>query len=86
MTTTKPERDLEEALVSKLKDLKYEYRPDIRDRATLERNFREKFEGLNRVQRQQRVFKTVKEHLDAGTLHALAMKTMTPAEWAEKGI
>jgi type I restriction enzyme R subunit len=49
MTTTKPERDLEEALVSKLKDLKYEYRPDIRDRATLERNFREKFETLNRV-------------------------------------
>lgn len=49
MTMTKPERDLEEALVSKLKDLKYEYRPDIRDRATLDRNFREKFEILNRV-------------------------------------
>ena len=49
MTTTKPERDLEDALVSKLRDLKYEYRPDIRDRATLERNFREKFESLNRV-------------------------------------
>jgi type I restriction enzyme R subunit len=49
MTTITPERDLEEALVSKLKDLKYEYRPDIRDRATLERNFREKFETLNRV-------------------------------------
>ncbi|KKB76807.1 DEAD/DEAH box helicase [Devosia limi DSM 17137] len=49
MITTKPERDLEDALVSKLKDLKYEYRPDIRDRATLEKNFREKFESLNRV-------------------------------------
>jgi type I restriction enzyme, R subunit len=49
MTTTKTERDLEEALVSKLKNLKYEYRPDIRDRATLERNFREKFESLNKV-------------------------------------
>ena len=49
MATITPERDLEEALVSKLKDLKYEYRPDIRDRATLERNFREKFESLNRV-------------------------------------
>lgn len=36
-------------MVSKLKDLKYEYRPDIRDRATLERNFRTKFESLNRV-------------------------------------
>lgn len=49
MTATKAERDLEESLVSKLKDLKYEYRPDIRDRATLERNFRAKFESLNRV-------------------------------------
>ena len=49
MATITPERDLEEALVSKLTDLKYEYRPDIRDRATLERNFREKFEALNRV-------------------------------------
>jgi type I restriction enzyme R subunit len=49
MAIITPERDLEEALVSKLKDLKYEYRPDIRDRAALERNFREKFEALNRV-------------------------------------
>jgi type I restriction enzyme, R subunit len=43
------ERQLEEALVTKLRDLKYEYRPDIRDRAMLEQNFREKFESLNRV-------------------------------------
>ena len=44
-----PERQLEEQLVAKLVDLKYEHRPDIRDRATLEKNFREKFEALNRV-------------------------------------
>lgn len=44
-----PERQLEEALVTKLRDLKYEYRPSIRDRASLEANFREKFEVLNRV-------------------------------------
>ena len=43
------ERQLEEALVTKLRDLKYEYRPEIRDRVTLEQNFREKFEALNRV-------------------------------------
>ena len=43
------ERQLEEVLVAKLQDLKYEYRPDIRDRATLEKNFRQKFEALNRV-------------------------------------
>ena len=49
MAMTTLERDLEESLVAKLRDLKYEYRRDIRDRATLEANFREKFEALNRV-------------------------------------
>ena len=49
MVTAAAERDLEEALIEKLRDLKYEYRPDIRDRATLEANFRDKFEALNRV-------------------------------------
>ena len=49
MSMTTPERALEESLVTKLRDLKYEYRPDIRDRATLVANFREKFETLNRV-------------------------------------
>jgi len=43
------ERDIEDGLISKLRDLKYVYREDIRDRATLELNFREKFEALNRV-------------------------------------
>ena len=49
MAMTIPERDLEKSLVTKLRDLKYEYRDDIRDRATLEANFRKKFEILNRV-------------------------------------
>lgn len=43
------ERSIEEALVAKLQDLKYRYRPEIRDRASLEANFRKKFETLNRV-------------------------------------
>ncbi|MEN0654077.1 MULTISPECIES: type I restriction endonuclease subunit R [Hyphobacterium] len=49
MTTSTLERELEQSLVTKLRELKYEYRPDIRDRASLEQNFREKFETLNRV-------------------------------------
>ena len=49
MAMITPERDLEESLVAKLRDLKYEYRTDICDRSTLEVNFREKFEALNRV-------------------------------------
>ena len=47
MTT---ENQTEQSLIEKLKDLKYSYRPDIRDRDALEKNFREKFEALNRVQ------------------------------------
>jgi len=43
------EQDIETEFIQKLVDLKYTYRPDIRDRAALERNFREKFEALNRV-------------------------------------
>lgn len=46
---TSPERTVEEELLAKLRDLKYEYRADIRDRAALEKNFREKFQALNHV-------------------------------------
>ena len=49
MVMITPERQIEETLVTRLRDLKYEHRPDIRDRAALEANFREKFEALNRV-------------------------------------
>jgi type I restriction enzyme R subunit len=41
------EAGIEDAFIGKLRDLKYTVRPDIRDRATLEQNFREKFEALN---------------------------------------
>jgi len=40
---------LEQQFIGQLEDLKYAYRNDIRDRAALHANFREKFESLNRV-------------------------------------
>lgn len=43
------ESQVEQKLINKLEDLKYSYRPDIRDKAKLEQNFRDKFEALNRV-------------------------------------
>jgi len=46
---TSAERQLEDALIAKLGDLKYVYRDDIHDRAALEANFRRHFEALNRV-------------------------------------
>jgi type I restriction enzyme R subunit len=43
------EIQIEDSLISKLTDLKYTHRTDIRDKASLERNFRVKFQALNRV-------------------------------------
>ena len=60
------EEDIEQALIEKLGDLKYTYRPDIRDRAKLEQNFREKFESLNRV------------HLTDGEFSRLLEQIVTP--------
>jgi type I restriction enzyme R subunit len=43
------EIQIEDSLIAKLTDLKYTHRADIRDKASLEKNFREKFQALNRV-------------------------------------
>jgi BolA protein len=42
------------------------------------------FEGKNRVQRQRAVYGALGEELKAG-VHALTMKTLTPAEWDAAG-
>lgn len=39
---TVKESDIEDYFIQKLQSLKYSYRPDIRDRASLEANFRQK--------------------------------------------
>ena len=49
MPMTAPETDLDGPLVSKLSALGFDRRPDIRDRAALKADFREKFQALNRV-------------------------------------
>lgn len=43
------EVQIEDSLIAKLTDLKYTHRADIRDKASLEKNFHEKFQALNRV-------------------------------------
>ena len=43
------EEGIEYGFIGKLQSLKYDYRHDINNRASLERNFRQKFEALNRV-------------------------------------
>ena len=43
------EQEIEQSLIEKLVDLKYIHRQDIRDRATLEQNFRQQFEALSDI-------------------------------------
>jgi acid stress-induced BolA-like protein IbaG/YrbA len=42
------------------------------------------FEGLLRVRRHQRVYAALGDRMKA-QIHALSMKTLTPAEWAREG-
>ena len=43
----------------------------------------DEFAGLSRIQRQQRVNKTLGVRMTTD-IHALSMKTFTPQEWQEK--
>ncbi len=40
------------------------------------------FEGKRAIQRHQRVYATLGAKMHTDEVHALSMKTMTPAEWA----
>ena len=57
------EQEIENRLISKLEDLKYTYRQDIRDQSSLEQNFREKFEALNRVKLSEAEFARLRDEL-----------------------
>lgn len=60
---TLSEAKIEESLITRLQDLKYTYRPDIRDRDSLEKNLREKFEALNQVKLTDSEFERLKEEI-----------------------
>jgi type I restriction enzyme R subunit len=57
------ERYLEEKFIDKLVSQKYIYRSDICERAALEKNFREKFEALNRVHLTEGEFQRLLEEI-----------------------
>jgi acid stress-induced BolA-like protein IbaG/YrbA len=40
------------------------------------------FEGRRQIQRHQRVYATLGARMHTDEVHALSMKTLTPAEWA----
>ena len=43
----------------------------------------EAFEGLSLLKQQQQVNAILKEHLLSNAIHALALKTYTPAQWQD---
>ncbi len=57
------EKQIEQAFIKKLEDLKYIYREDIRDKAALEANFKEHFERLNRVKLSDSEFVRLRESI-----------------------
>ncbi len=72
---TSPESQLEEEFIDKLRDLKYEYRQNIRDRAALEKNFRDKFEALNHVKLTDTEFSRLLDEIVTPDVYA-ASKTL----------
>ncbi|CAG21549.1 BolA family iron metabolism protein IbaG [Photobacterium profundum] len=40
------------------------------------------FDGMSRVKKQQAVYAPLTEHIATNAIHALSIKTYTPAEWA----
>ncbi|WP_416438226.1 type I restriction endonuclease subunit R [Phnomibacter sp. MR] len=57
------EYQIEESLIEQLKGLKYIHRPDIVDRKSLEQNFKQKFEALNRVRLSDAEFLRLREEI-----------------------
>ena len=57
------ERNIEDEFINQLQELKYIYRPDIRDRETLEQNFLQKFQELNRVKLSDNEFNRLLEQI-----------------------
>jgi len=70
MTTA--ESQIEQNLIAKLGELKYTLRPDIRDKATLEQNFREKFQQLNRVNLTDAEFARLRDEIVTADVFAAA--------------
>ena len=74
MAIITPEYQIEKSLVAKLQDLKYERRRDICDRATLEKNFRKKFEALNRVKLTSGEFQRLLDEIVTSDVYKAAQK------------
>lgn len=74
------ETQIEESLIGKLTDLKYTYRQDIRDRETLEKNFRQKLQALNRVNLTDAEFMRLRDEIINSDVFASSKHSTTQSE------
>lgn len=63
------ENKIESDFIAKLQDLKYIYRPDIRDRDSLNLNFRQKFQELNQVNLSDAEFARLQDSIITGDVY-----------------
>lgn len=68
----KSEKQIELDFIQKLQDLKYTYREDIRDKVSLEANFREHFERLNQVKLSDAEFTRLRDSIITADVFAAA--------------
>ncbi|MEG3030237.1 MAG: HsdR family type I site-specific deoxyribonuclease, partial [Oscillospiraceae bacterium] len=68
----KLEKEIESSFIQKLQDLKYKYCQDIRDKVSLESNFREHFERLNRVRLSDSEFTRLRDSIITADVFAAA--------------
>lgn len=68
----KSEKEIELSIIQKLQDLKYTYREDIQDKASLEANFRTHFERLNRVHLSDSEFARLRDSIVTADVFAAA--------------
>lgn len=66
------EKAIEQYLISQLEGLKYVYRHDIKDRVSLEDNFRERFEFLNSVKLTDSEFSRLLDEIVSGDVYTSA--------------
>lgn len=78
MTT---EQQLEQDLINKLIALKYTYRPDIRTIASLNQNFREKFNQLNQVTLTDHEFQRLLQDNISPDVYACATRLRAPHDF-----
>lgn len=70
----KSEKEIELGFIEKLRELKYTYRDDIKDKASLEANFRKHFQDLNRVRLSDSEFARLKDDIITPDVFAAAKK------------